>query len=236
MNARARPVRWPKDVPDLSPEQQAALDAWYVVWLERYNRNAVLERFNYGFPASLPLPRACRTLHIGPGTGVHLAYEDLSAQDYHVLELREEFCAKLTERLAADRVHCGNIEQRQPFADGAFDRVVAIHVLEHLRDLPAALAEIDRLLAAGGAFDVVLPCEGGFAYSFLRAVTTKRLFEKRFKIPYEPIIRSEHVSQLWEIKDELLKRFSVERARHFPLPLPIDTINVFVGYRLRKKI
>jgi SAM-dependent methyltransferase len=228
-------TKWPKVVPDLTPEQQAALDAWYVVWLERYNKNAILDRFNYGFPAGLPVPKDCRTLQIGPGTGVHLVYEDLRSQDYHVLELREEFCTRLAERLPADRVHCGNIEQRQPFADGSFDRIVAIHVLEHLRNLPAALDEISRLLDANGVFDVVLPCEGGFTYTFLRSLTTKRLFEKQFKMPYEPIIRSEHVSQLWEVNDELFKRFTREKTRHFPLPVPIDTINVFVGYRLKKR-
>jgi SAM-dependent methyltransferase len=227
--------KWPKVVPALTPEQQAALEAWYVIWLERYNKSPIMERFNYGFPASLPVPANCRTLQIGPGMGAHLEFEDLSKQDYHVLELREEFCARLAEQLPSDRVHCGNIEQRQPFPDGSFDRVVAIHVLEHLPNLPAALDEVARLLTPRGVFDVVLPCEGGFIYTLLRAVTTKRLFEKRFKMPYEPIIRSEHVSQLWEVNEELFARFTAEKTRHFPLPVPVDAINVFVGYRLRKK-
>jgi hypothetical protein len=61
------------------------------------------------------------------------------------------------------------------------------------------------------------------------------MFEKTFKMPYEPIIRSEHVSQLWEIKEELFARFRAEKTRHFPIPVPVDTINIFVGYRLRKK-
>jgi ubiquinone/menaquinone biosynthesis C-methylase UbiE len=33
-----------------------------------------------------------------------------------------------------------------PFEDGYFDRVIAIHVLEHLPDLPRALREISRLM------------------------------------------------------------------------------------------
>lgn len=39
---------------------------------------------------------------------------------------------------------------RLPFADGAFDCVVAGEVLEHLNDLPSAVAEICRVLAPGG--------------------------------------------------------------------------------------
>jgi SAM-dependent methyltransferase len=226
--------KWPKVVPELSAAQQQALEEWYVLWLERYNKDTILDRFNYGFPSSLPIRAGCRTLHVGPGVGSHLAHEDLSKQDYHVLELRDDFCKKLRELLPADHVHLGNIEERQAFPDGNFDRVIAIHVLEHLRNLPAALDEISRLLAPDGVLDVVLPCEGGLAYSFARQISSKRLFEKNFKMAYEPIIRSEHVNQLWEVNEELFTRFRSERTRRFPLPIPFDTVNIFVGYRLRK--
>jgi hypothetical protein len=37
-----------------------------------------------------------------------------------------------------------------PFDDGAFDVVIANHMLEHVGDLPAALREIGRVLAPGG--------------------------------------------------------------------------------------
>jgi 2-polyprenyl-6-hydroxyphenyl methylase / 3-demethylubiquinone-9 3-methyltransferase len=42
--------------------------------------------------------------------------------------------------------------ERLPFADGSFEAVVAADVLEHLPDLPAAVAELARVLAAGGSF------------------------------------------------------------------------------------
>jgi 2-polyprenyl-6-hydroxyphenyl methylase/3-demethylubiquinone-9 3-methyltransferase len=42
--------------------------------------------------------------------------------------------------------------ERLPFADGTFDAVVAADVLEHLADLPAAVAELTRVLAPGGSF------------------------------------------------------------------------------------
>jgi 2-polyprenyl-6-hydroxyphenyl methylase / 3-demethylubiquinone-9 3-methyltransferase len=47
--------------------------------------------------------------------------------------------------------------ERLPFASGSFDAVVAADVLEHLPDLPAATAELARVLVGGGSlvFDTV---------------------------------------------------------------------------------
>jgi SAM-dependent methyltransferase len=39
-----------------------------------------------------------------------------------------------------------------PFADGAFDAVVACLVFEHIRDVDAAIAEVGRVLEPGGRF------------------------------------------------------------------------------------
>ena len=42
--------------------------------------------------------------------------------------------------------------ERLPFASDSFDAVVAADVLEHLPDLPVAVAELARVLAPGGSF------------------------------------------------------------------------------------
>ena len=56
---------------------------------------------------------------------------------------------------AAQRGHfhaAGGRLERLPFADGAFDAVVAADVLEHVPDLPAVVRELGRVLAPGGSF------------------------------------------------------------------------------------
>jgi SAM-dependent methyltransferase len=229
-------THWPKQPPVLSAEQEDARERWVLLWHEQLPEHySIIERFNHSYPARLGQPAGTRTLEIGAGIGGHLPFERLTEQEYHVLELRSEFCQRLRAQLAPERVHQGNIEERTSFPDGFFGRVVAIHVLEHIRNLPAAVAEVDRLLAPGGFFDVVLPCEGGIAYSLARAVSAKPLFERTFKMNYGPIIANEHVSTLSEIKTVFGERFRIARERHFPLGLPSDALNLCVGYRLEKR-
>jgi SAM-dependent methyltransferase len=46
---------------------------------------------------------------------------------------------------------------RLPYADGAFDRVIASEVVEHIPDDAAALAELTRVLRPGGTIAVTIP-------------------------------------------------------------------------------
>ena len=48
--------------------------------------------------------------------------------------------------------------QSMGFADNSFDLVVALHVLEHVRDLNTTIAEIHRVLRPGGLVFAVCPC------------------------------------------------------------------------------
>jgi SAM-dependent methyltransferase len=47
-----------------------------------------------------------------------------------------------------------------PAADGEFDAVLALDVLEHLEDPDAMLAELARVLSPAGALHLHVPCEG----------------------------------------------------------------------------
>ncbi len=225
--------RWPKRPPVLTAEQERAREAFVAVWHQQLpTRYAAIERFNHGSVSGLPIKPGSTTLEIGAGLGAHAKFEDLTRQEYYCLEYREEFCKELRKAFPSNRVVCGDIEQRQPWPAGFFDRVVSIHVLEHLRNLPAALSEIRRLLKADGTFDVVLPCEGGFAYSVARKISAERLFRRRFGMDYTPIIRNEHVSTLHEIVHELDRMFHVRVRSFFPFPIPVSAVNLCVAFRL----
>ena len=224
--------KWPKHPPVLNAAQEAAREGFMKLWHEELpSRYGLIEKFNHGSVAALPVREGTRTLEVGAGLGAHSKFEDLQRQDYYCLEYRQEFCDELAKVFSADRVVCGSIEERQPWPDGFFDRIVVIHVLEHLRNLPQALAEMHRLLRPGGNLDVVMPCEGGLAYGLARKISAERLFRKQFRMDYTPIIRNEHVSSLEEIFVEFDKYFDIAWRSYFPLPIPVQTLNLCVAAR-----
>ena len=237
--AKAGPrSKWPKALPELTAEQRAVRDQFMALWHEILPRRyGLLERFNQRYPLrSLDRSKARpRTLEIGAGLGGHLAYENLERQEYYALELRPAMAERLAERFPQCRALVGDCQVRLPFDDRFFDRVLAIHVLEHLPNLPAALAEVHRVLRPDGCFAVVIPCEGGFAYALARNVSARRVFERRFNQPYDWLIRSEHVNVPGEIAEELDRRFVVAHRRFFPLGLPLVDLNLCIGLTLRPR-
>lgn len=228
-------MQWPKFPPPLTKEQERAREAYMKLWHEELpGKYGVVEAFNHGFAAKLPLPKNCTTLEIGAGLGEHARYEDLNAQEYHFLEYREEFCKELRRHYPASHVHHGNIQEKQPWPEGKFKRVVAIHVLEHLTHLPLAVEEVKRLLTQDGVFDVVIPCEGGLAHRMGRKVTAERMFKKNFKMDFAPICRNEHVNQYTEIFAVLSQHFQIAKTGFFPLKVPLYWMNFCAGFRLVK--
>jgi SAM-dependent methyltransferase len=163
-----------------------------------------------------------------------LEFEDGRLGEYVAVELRPEMAEQLAARYPYVRTVVGNVEEGLPFGDEEFDRIVAIHVLEHLPNLPLALTELERVLKPEGVLSIVLPCEGGFVYTTGRNMTTKRIFEKRYGVDFEWCIKSEHVNELREIIPELDARFRREHSTWFPFGIPSRHANVCVGLTYRR--
>ncbi len=226
--ARAAESRWPKTIARLSDEQRRIQDDWLRNYHERMpTEHRRVVGFNNGYAARSARPG--RTLEIGAGLGEHLHYEDLAAQEYHAVELRENMAEAIRRDFPSVTTVVGDCEQRLPYEDASFDRAIAIHVLEHLPNLPAALEEIERLLKPGGVFSVVIPCEGGLGYSLGRRVTSQRAFEQRYSTSYRWLIESEHVNLAREILGELRNHFDIADVTYFPSRVPLIDVNLLIG-------
>lgn len=231
---------WPKTFPPLTPEQQRISDDFMKYWHEVLPKNfGIIDRFNHNYPVRKSPAGFRRTLEIGAGIGEHLEYEQLTAEqerEYHALELRENMSEEIRKRFPRIKTITGDCQGRLPFPDGWFDRVLAIHVLEHLPNLPAAAAEMYRLCDKHrGAFLAVIPCEGSLAYSLARRISAQRIFEKRYKQPYKWFIEREHINRPHEIFAELNPYFEVVQRSFFPIPIPLLTCNLVVGLTLKPR-
>lgn len=227
---------WPKVVPPLTEEQQRIAEDFYRYWLHQLPRRyAAIESFNHGFPARQRLRgRRLRTLEIGAGRGGHLQYEDLCDQDYHCIEIREPLAAEIRQRFPTVDVRTADCQTGLPYAAKTFDRALAIHVLEHLPNLPAAVAEVARVLRDDGRFVAVIPCDPGALYWIARFISAERLFRKRYRQSYDWFIRREHINSPAEIAGVLGQHFVVETRRFFPFGVPIVNLNLCIGIVLRK--
>lgn len=230
---------WPKKLAELTPEQERIRDDFFNCWLEELpKRYSYFDQFNQKYPLRTfrngsEKDGRIRTLDIGAGRGEHMAYENLAQQTYVALELRPEL-AKWSHRVfpQASAV-VGDCQENIAFPDGYFDRVLAIHVLEHLPNLPRALDEIYRVLKPSGKFSVVIPCEGGWAYTFARNISARPLFERRYKQSYDWFIACEHINMPDEVVSELQMRFQILDQTFFPLYVPSTKLNLVIGLTLR---
>jgi len=233
--------KWPKIFPPLTQEQQRISNDFMKHWHEVLPQKfGIIDRFNHSYPTRNAPVDFSRTLEIGAGTGEHLEYEKLThrqAAEYYALELRENMSAVIRERHPHIQTVVGDCQERLPKPDGYFDRLLAIHVLEHLPNLPAAVRELYRLCdKSRGVFSVVIPCEGGLAYSLARRISAKRIFEKRYGQPYKWFIEREHVNRPHEILEELGPYFTMSHRRFFPFPfIPAEWCNLVIGLTFKPR-
>jgi ubiquinone/menaquinone biosynthesis C-methylase UbiE len=228
---------WPKTFPPLTAEQTAISNDFMKHWHEVLPRKfGIIDRFNHSYPVkTAPEDFEC-TLEIGAGIGEHLCYEKLTPEqeeNYYALELRPNMSAEIKRRFPRVQTITADCQKRIEFPDNFFDRVLAIHVLEHLPNLPATASELYRLCdKTRGVLSIVIPCEGGMAYSLARKISAQRIFEKRYNQPYKWFIEREHVNQPHEILAELKPYFQVTSRKFFPLRVPAVFCNLVIGLTL----
>jgi len=227
-------MAWPKILPDLTPEQKRISDDFMRYWHEVLPRRyGVVDDFNHKYPVKHAPKRFLRTLEIGAGLGEHLLYERLTPElkaQYVALELRQNMADRIKERFPVVQICVGDCQGQLDFREGYFDRILAVHVLEHLPNLPAALDEIYRLSnKKTGTLSVVIPCEGGLAYAVARRISAQRIFERRYKMSYDWFYKREHINFPAEIQEEISRKFEISSSTFFPLRIPSVSMNLCIG-------
>ena len=234
--------KWPKTLPTLTDDQKRISDEyvayWHTVLPSRYS---IVDKFNHNYPVTHCPDNFEHTLEIGAGLGEHLKYENFTPEqrnNYYCLDLRANMVEVIHQYFPDVQAIVHDCQQPLTmFKDDYFDRILAIHVLEHLPDLPAAIREAYRLIdKKKGILTIVIPCEGGLAYGLSRRISAQRIFEKRYKQSYKWFIDREHINLANEILEELRPYFEISHETLFPLPfLPVQTLNLVIGLTLKPR-
>ena len=148
--------KWPKKLPELTKRQQQIKEDFFHQWLDTLPKKfGAVEIFNQNYPARIfkkdqKRKKIWRTLEIGGGIGSHIPFENMKLQSYTILELRQQLVKTLKDRYPYVNAIVGDCQET--YAEkGSFDRVIAIHVLEHLPNLPEAVRQMHRVLTGGGS-------------------------------------------------------------------------------------
>lgn len=234
---------WPKTFPPLSADQEKIRDDFMKHWhevLASQRQFGLIEKFNHCYPIKQSNKNFINTLEVGAGLGEHLSYEKLNPtqqKNYVALEMRRNMFEEIKNKYPAISTYHGDCQSKLSLEDNTFDRILAIHVLEHLPNLPQAVKEMYRLCnKVKGQFIIVIPCEGGFAYSLARKVSAQRIFERRYKQSYKWFIEREHINTPSEILTELAPYFDTTHKQYFPFRIPSIHLNLCIGVSLTPKI
>lgn len=232
--------KWPKIFPPLTDEQVEIsndfMQYWHEVLPKKYG---MVDEFNHTYVVKNAPKDFSRTLEIGAGNGEHLKYERLSEQqasDYYAVDIRSNMIEVLNKAFPGINSIVADCQERMPFDDNIFDRILAIHVLEHLPNLPLAVKEMYRLCdKSKGVLSVVIPCEGSMAYTIARKISAQRLFERRYKQSYRWLIEREHINLPVEVFAELSRYFDLQSSTYFPLPINMEFCNLCIGATFRPR-
>ena len=125
---------WLQRLHEIDPLVGVEVDHTYVIWMSLFKTLA----------DSVDMSEIQRVMGVGVGSdGPEVNYND---------HFPEHYCLDLvdySERNPKLKFVTANIEERVPFPDESFDLVYSHSVFEHLKNMPRAIVEIDRLLGVG---------------------------------------------------------------------------------------
>lgn len=186
--------------------------------------------------ASLRYPRV---LEIGAGTGEHLAFVRHSFDEYMLTD-SDPATLEIARKKTSSSIHREKLRfdlqdgSTLSYAEGSFDRVVAVHVLEHIYQPHLAIKEWRRVLRPGGLLSILIPTDPGVAWRLGRHLGPRRNAIKR-GIAYDYVMAREHVNSCNNLIALLRHYFPEGREDWWPLPLPSIDLNLFFAFSAHEK-
>lgn len=218
-------------------------------WLEYRERfSQIYDDSNYSGPLQSSVMRAShrllekahgqkshygRVLEVGAGTGEHLPFVRHTFDEYVLTDLDAKTLDVARSKLGGS--HSGRLVfevqtgEGLAYPDDTYDRVVAIHVLEHIYQPHLALKEWFRVLKHGGVLSVLIPTDPGLAWRLGRHMGPRRNAIAQ-GIAYDYVMAREHVNPCLNLIAILRHYFPESTESWWPLPVPSVDLNLFFAF------
>jgi len=165
--------------------------------------------------------RCLRMLDVGTGLGVYIQ----PLMPYCSLYMATDINRLNLERVRKNEANAelGVVAaERLPFADGSFDIVLLIEVLEHVVDDRSVLSEVHRVLRPDGKFIFTLPNKL-FPFEMHALKGSNGIFGFKYGVPFLPYlpesirnrITTARVYRLKDVSKIIESQFSIEAVRYF---------------------
>lgn len=171
---------------------------------------------------------------IGCGTGTgfhHLGYPE----EIVGIDISFDLIQKCKQHFPKSDCICCDITHA-PLREDSLHTVFSIASLEHIFYLERFLQAIEKMLRRDGYFYVMIPMEGGFAWSILQTLAHyKYTFSKNMDFNYKKIMKKYHCNDVYAIDNAIHKFFDIDLCRNIPGRIGWNNLNLIKLYRLRKR-
>jgi ubiquinone/menaquinone biosynthesis C-methylase UbiE len=172
-----------------------------------------------------------KLVEIGCGTGDFIPY--CPCEQYIGLDISKDFISTAQQKFPQYKFVVGDAYDL-PFENRSVKSIISFAMLEHLKELNAALEQVNRVLMDDGEFIFGIPTEG-LLYRIGRNITTKRHVQKATGANYDELLKKEHVNKCEDVLSALKKHFIIDKLAGVPLRLPIINLNVIIVGRCIKR-
>lgn len=215
-----------KDPPSLweSDYSQAYDDANYGKNMTGFVMNKSHELVEKDFTKITHFPKV---IEVGAGSGVHLSFVKHAYDEYLMTDGSIQMLNVAKKKyLNNDKVKfsVSNASDLE-YADNTFDRLIASHVLEHLKEPHSVLKEWNRVVKPGGVISIVLPCDPGMLWRLGRNFGPRKKAESA-GIPYDYIMAREHINSITNLRALINYYFDKINERWWPTPIRLTDINL----------
>jgi ubiquinone/menaquinone biosynthesis C-methylase UbiE len=172
-------------------------------------------------------------LEVGGNVGEHIPYVKNNYKNYTLSDYRD---TKFTSNdLNVHFVVCD--VQKLPFKDNSYDRVISTCLLHHVLDPAKALTEMIRVTKPLGTVSILIPCDPGGMYRFVKWIGTEKIWKQKGIINPKFFHYSHHRNHfpgLQSTIEEIYKNFKMQWS-YWPFKFRSWNVNLFAVVTIVKE-